>query len=103
MLLGHSAVAFAVSSVLAGRIKNTYASIGLYSLAALTACSRVYQDEDCLSDTFLGGAIGTVVGISAVELHEQHDRHSSLKIVPTIHGVRITYVLDRTVEMISLS
>jgi hypothetical protein len=94
MLLGHSAVAFAVSSILAGRIKNTYASIGLYSLAALTARSRVYHDEDWLSDTFLGGAIGTVVGISVVELHEQHDRRSYLKIVPTMHGFRVTYVLD---------
>ena len=30
---GHSTVAFAISTVLSKRIHNTYASIGLYSLA----------------------------------------------------------------------
>ena len=54
---GHSTVAFSVSSVLAGRIKNAYATIALYSLATLTAFSRVYHDEHWFSDTFLGAAI----------------------------------------------
>ena len=88
---GHSTVAFSVSSVLAGRIKNAYATIGLYSLATLTAFSRVYGDEHWLSDTFLGAAIGTAVGISVVSLHEGGDPSSSIHVTPTLGGVKLTY------------
>jgi membrane-associated phospholipid phosphatase len=38
---GHTTVAFAISSVLANRIKNTYDSIGLYTLAGITGLSRI--------------------------------------------------------------
>lgn len=68
---GHATVAFSVSSVLAARLKNTYASIGLYSLAALTAFSRIYDDEHWLSDVFLGAAIGTTAGLAVIRLHER--------------------------------
>jgi len=59
---GHSTVAFAVSSVLANRINNTFASIGLYTLAGITALSRVYHDEHWASDVLLGSAIGYFIG-----------------------------------------
>ncbi len=87
---GHSTVAFSISSVIAGRIKNTYATIGLYSLATLTAFSRVYHDQHWLSDTFLGAAIGTAVGMTVIHLHEKRTGDASLRISPTLHGVRIT-------------
>ncbi len=59
---GHSTVAFAMSTVLAERINNTYASIGLYALAGITAASRVYSDDHWASDVFLGAAIGYFTG-----------------------------------------
>jgi hypothetical protein len=59
---GHSAVAFSISSVLANRINNTYASIGLYILSSLTALSRVYDNQHWISDVFLGSAIGFFTG-----------------------------------------
>lgn len=59
---GHSTVAFAVSSVLANRINNTYVSIGLYSISTLTALSRIYSDKHWASDVILGSAIGYFVG-----------------------------------------
>ncbi len=59
---GHSTVAFAVSSVLANRINNTYVSIGLYTLAGITALSRVYHDEHWASDVLLGSAVGYFIG-----------------------------------------
>ncbi len=59
---GHSTVAFAVSSVLANRINNTFASIGLYTLAGITALSRVYHDEHWASDVLLGSAVGYFIG-----------------------------------------
>ena len=85
---GHATIAFAISSCLSGRIKNTWASVGLYSLAALTAASRVYHDEHWFSDTFLGAAIGTAVGMSVAHLHDEDRRGSSLRIFPTIQGLR---------------
>ena len=89
---GHSTVAFAISSVLAGRLHNIYASIGLYSLAALTAGSRIYNDDHWLSDTFLGAAIGTSVGIAVVRLHQDEGDHSSIHLTPLLHGVNIAFI-----------
>jgi membrane-associated phospholipid phosphatase len=59
---GHTTAAFALSSVLASRISNPYATIGLYCLAALTASQRMYSDEHWSSDVLLGASIGTAVG-----------------------------------------
>jgi hypothetical protein len=85
---GHSTVAFAVSSALSGRINNAWASAGLYSLAALTAASRVYGDQHWCSDVFLGAAIGTAVGMSVVHLHDDRKENSSIRILPMFHGLR---------------
>jgi membrane-associated phospholipid phosphatase len=88
---GHATVAFAVSSVLSERIHDTYASIGLYALSTLTAASRVYDDEHWVSDTFLGAAIGTAVGISVCHLHERGDAGTSIRISPTVGGVLVEF------------
>ena len=66
---GHATVAFAVSTVLAGRFKNVYASIILYSLATITSLSRLYHDAHWISDVFLGSAIGACVGWQVLALH----------------------------------
>lgn len=59
---GHTATAFALSSVCASRIGNIWAALGLYGAAALTAAERIYEDRHWLSDTMLGALIGTAVG-----------------------------------------
>lgn len=59
---GHSTVAFALSSVLANRIHNVYASIGLYTIAGVTALSRIYHDQHWASDVILGSACGYFIG-----------------------------------------
>ncbi len=89
---GHSTAAFALSTVLAKQIKNNYATIGLYSLATLTALSRVYTDVHWTSDIFLGAAIGVVTGnfVSRIHLHESGQ--SSMRIIPTIGGMRMEIV-----------
>jgi membrane-associated phospholipid phosphatase len=86
---GHSTVAFAISSTLAGRFKNTWVSIGLFSLAAATAASRIYTDDHWFSDTFLGAAIGTTVGMSVVRLHEKNDNETLLYITPALSGLKL--------------
>jgi membrane-associated phospholipid phosphatase len=66
---GHATVAFTVSTVLAQRIHNVYATIGLYGLACLTAYQRVYSDNHWFSDTVLAAVIGTVIGRAVVKLN----------------------------------
>ena len=86
---GHSTVAFAMSTVLAEEIDHPFATVGLYSLATITALSRIYDDEHWASDTFLGAAIGTAVGFSVVHLHEGAGGTSSLHVVPGPGGLNV--------------
>ena len=67
---GHITVAFAISTVLAERIDNVYASVGLYGLSALTAYQRIYSDNHWFSDTVLGAVIGVVIGHAVVKLND---------------------------------
>ncbi len=89
---GHSTVAFAVSSVLARRLDNLAASVGLYSLATITAASRIYEDEHWLSDTVLGAIIGTVTGLAVSGYHDDEEHHTSFLLSPTLDGVRVSFV-----------
>jgi membrane-associated phospholipid phosphatase len=92
---GHTTIAFAVSSVLAAEIDNTYASIGLYTLASLTGFSRMYNDKHWLSDVFLGAAIGASTGYFVVhenkKLYDKQDKADVLIIQPTLTGISLTY------------
>lgn len=84
---GHTSIAFTVATVLSERIDNMYASIALYSLASLTAYQRIYEDAHWFSDTVLGAALGTVIGLKIVKLHEQNNPEPSdyvLNIFPKI-------------------
>ena len=69
---GHTSTAFTIATVLSQRYDNTYTSIALYSMASLTAFQRIYMDKHWFSDTILGAALGTVIGLKVVKLHEQH-------------------------------
>ena len=74
---GHTSVAFTIATVLSQRIDNTYASIALYSFAGLTAFQRIYADRHWFSDTVLGAALGTVVGLKVVKLNSENENQSS--------------------------
>lgn len=89
---GHSTVAFAVSSVLSSRLKNNWATVSLYTLATLTAVSRVYNDEHWTSDAFLGAAIGNVIGTAVTRLHEQGKPGNAFRILPSPGGLRAEYI-----------
>ena len=86
---GHTIVAFAMSSTLAARLRSLPATIGLYSLATLTAASRVYADQHWVSDTVLGAAIGTAVGLAVVDLHKESDSGTSFRFMPTPQGLAV--------------
>lgn len=89
---GHTTIAFAVSSVLAAEIDNTYASIGLHTAAAMVGISRMYHNAHWLSDVFLGAAIGASTGYFVVhENKKDKDTAEALMIRPTLTGLSLTY------------
>ncbi|HTY59456.1 MAG TPA: phosphatase PAP2 family protein, partial [Bacteroidota bacterium] len=82
---GHTIVAFAFSGVLAERIKNTWASVGLYALAASTGISRMYADEHWISDVVFGAVISVSVSHSLVRWFESGGEpagETGLRIIP---------------------
>ena len=89
---GHTIVAFSVSAVLAERIKNTWASIGLYVIAAGSAASRLYSDNHWLSDVVFGALYSTAMARSIVTWYE-HREEDGLSLVPVPGGISITWVL----------
>jgi hypothetical protein len=96
---GHTVVAFATSSVLAASIKNTYASIALYSLAGLTAYQRIYSNNHWFSDTVLAAIIGTVVGNTLVKINEERfdeESNNKLSIQPMFNqfGIHLNFALQ---------
>jgi membrane-associated phospholipid phosphatase len=89
---GHCAIAFSMSSILSRMIKNPYASVGLYALAATTMFGRMYADRHWLSDVFVGSVLGIAVGHSIMGWYEgSQGNGSSLSIVPMNHGVMVRY------------
>lgn len=92
MASGHATVAFAVSSVLAERIDNIYASIALYGLAGATAISRMYHNRHWLSDVFVAGAIGTATGLYVTNRQENRsDIGSQIRFYPGLLGMSVEY------------
>ncbi|MES2764391.1 MAG: phosphatase PAP2 family protein [Bacteroidota bacterium] len=94
---GHTTNAFTVSAVLAEQIDTWWARVGLYSLAAATSYSRVYDDEHWTSDIFLGAAIGYLSGKTIVEINRDHKSQeiiNSLKdrvlLYPVSDGIGVT-------------
>jgi membrane-associated phospholipid phosphatase len=90
---GHSAVAFTLSSVLSERIHNTAASIGLYSLAGMTALARVYHNDHWFSDVFLSAVIGTSIGMAVASDNEKVSNLSSIHVFLLPNGFGFTLEL----------
>ena len=93
---GHTTVAFALSTVLAERIDNTWARIGFYGLASLTGFARVYNNQHWFSDVVVGAALGFAAGFDAVRrecAREQgaDQNQNRLSIIPTTTGIRVSY------------
>lgn len=68
---GHTSNAFAVATVVANEYQdNPYVAPTAYSLATLTALSRIYKNEHWLSDTFFGAAVGYFTSKAVLQLHQ---------------------------------
>ena len=70
---GHSAAAFAISTVLSRNVQPTWLKILVYLPAAITPFSRVYEDQHWVSSCFIGGLLGYFVADCVVDLHEQNE------------------------------
>jgi membrane-associated phospholipid phosphatase len=92
---GHSVFAFALSTVLAERIGNPLACIGLYGMASLTAYSRVRFTQHWTSDVLAGSALGIATGFFVVSREREREgesgKHEGLSIMPTANGLCVQY------------
>jgi membrane-associated phospholipid phosphatase len=89
---GHSTVAFAIATVVATSYNKTiWVPIVCYTLAGLTALSRVYQNDHWFSDVFVGSALGFAIGKTII-----NNQMKKLKIIPVSPngmGVTVFYQL----------
>jgi hypothetical protein len=94
---GHTVAAFTLSAVLAERIKNTWASIGLYGAAGLTAASRMYSRDHWLSDVVFSGICSSIIAQSIVRQYESGntvgENGSKLSILARKDGVMVVWRL----------
>lgn len=91
---GHTIVAFAVSGVLAERIKNPWATVGLYGFAAATGWSRMYTDHHWFSDVFFGAVISIAVSRTIVQWYEGGSagtEQRGVRVIPAGNGVALVW------------
>lgn len=96
---GHTATAFAVSTVLANRIDNPFATVALYGLAGFTGYQRIYDNKHWFSDVFVGAAIGYFIGSSIVNSEENRENENfwgSMEIMPSVssNGLGLSLHMD---------
>ena len=65
---GHTAIAFALVTVVALLLKNKKWQLPLLAAAILMAYSRLYLSQNSISDVLIGAVIGAVSGLCAVYL-----------------------------------
>jgi len=87
---GHTAIAFAVSTVLSRRIDNPFATIALYGLAGFTGYQRIYDDKHWFSDVFVGAAIGYFIGNNIVDSEENRSSNNFLSNVSVMPALSST-------------
>jgi membrane-associated phospholipid phosphatase len=89
---GHSTVVFAVATVIATSYNKTiWVPILCYTLAGLTAASRVYQNDHWFSDVFVGSVLGFAIGRTIMKNHIK--KLKILPVSPTGVGVTFLYQL----------
>ena len=96
---GHTATAFAVSTVPANRIDNPFATVALYGLAGFTGYQRIYDNKHWFSDVFVGAAIGYFIGSSIVNSEENRESKNfwgSIDIMPSVssNGLGLSLHMD---------
>jgi hypothetical protein len=86
---GHTAAAFAVAPVLAGRF-GWRAAVPAYALATCTALGRIEDHEHYLSDVVFGASIGLAAGIAVCRSDEGASRFT-LNLDPRRVGLSVRF------------
>ncbi len=94
---GHCTVAFAISTSIAEYYDNNWLRAGFYSMALLTAYSRVLNNQHWFSDVLIGSAIGIAGGLHVnykekLRSDEGFLKNLSVSILPGLINLR--YRLD---------
>lgn len=76
---GHTTVAFTTSLVMARQVKSVPIKIFFYSMATLTAASRMYLDVHWFSDLAFGGAIAWFCADAAIKRIESNRFGQSMR------------------------
>ncbi|MFI5245656.1 MAG: phosphatase PAP2 family protein, partial [Gemmatimonadales bacterium] len=75
---GHATAAFAFASAITAQLDRDRSPLArwagpvLYSLAAVTAFARTYNNKHWASDVIAGAGVGTLSGLAVVRWHEAH-------------------------------
>jgi membrane-associated phospholipid phosphatase len=89
---GHASAAFALSSVLAARIDNPWATAALYCMATATALSRVYSGNHWFSDVVFGSLAASAVGRRIVSAFENEGLPATgFQVIPHPTGISLVY------------
>jgi membrane-associated phospholipid phosphatase len=89
---GHSAVVFAVATVLGSAYSETvWVPILCYSIACMTAISRIYDNKHWASDVLVGSALGFAIGKTVYR--NGFGKVKLLPVSPTGLGVTLLYPL----------
>lgn len=75
---GHITISFALATILSNRINRWWASIGLYTIAAMNTAARVYFSEHWASDTFISASVGLLSAIAVIKAYENSIRKSEV-------------------------
>lgn len=92
---GHSTAAFSLATVIANQYQDyPLVPVLAYSMATLTALSRVNDNAHWTSDVFMGSAIGYFTAKTVIKLHSQH-KFTNVVIIPMVDkhtgGLTINY------------
>jgi hypothetical protein len=89
---GHATAAFTLSSVLAARIDNPWATAALYGIATATALSRVYSGNHWFSDVVFSALAASAAGRKIVSVFEGEDRPATgFQVIPQPTGISLVY------------
>jgi hypothetical protein len=89
---GHSTAAFTLSSVLAARIDNPWATAAFYGMATATALSRVYSGNHWFSDVIFGALAASAAGRRIVSAFEGEERPATgFQVIPLPTGISLVY------------
>lgn len=83
---GHTTLAFAVSTVMAGQSDNFFWKAAWFTAAGLVGAARIYHNMHWFSDVILGGSIGYFIG----EYVSGDKENAELTVVPYGISLRIS-------------